>query len=261
MRNIVPLLMLLVLPGFLSAQTARSERQKNKREKVNEAIRLQEEGVITHRKSFVFGPKLTNDGYGISFELGRASSIEKALLFQIDIAERKHPKEMKVGSKYPYGTSLIYGKENYFYPVKAGVQQQILLGNKSNKNGVSVTGNVGGGLALGFLRPYFAQIDDGTGGIKYIKYNSPDSASFLDYGVLAGGPPFNKGWNELSVVPGVYGKAALRFDYGRFNEIVTAIEVGITGEYYSKKIPQMVFVKEKQFFFGAYCAILFGKRK
>ena len=43
---------------------------------------------------------------------------------------------------------FIYGKENFFYPVKLGVQQQILLGNKSNKNGVSVTANYGGGIVI-----------------------------------------------------------------------------------------------------------------
>jgi len=53
----------------------------------------------------------------------------------------------------------------------------------------------------------------------------------------------------------------MRFDYGRLNETVTAIEVGLTGEYYSSKIPQMLYNKEKQFFFNAYLAILLGRRK
>jgi hypothetical protein len=35
----------------------------------------------------------------------------------------------------------------------------------------------------------------------------------------------------------------------------------VTGEYYSKKIPQMVYNPQKQFFVGGYVAIIFGKRK
>jgi hypothetical protein len=261
LRYILTVLIVILIPYFSFAQESRQERREKKKERINEMMRQQEEGVITLPKSTVFGIKLTSDGYGMFFELGRASSVKKAMLYQIEITERKSPKETKVGSAIPYGTSLIYGKENFFYPVKIGAQQQLLLGNKSNKNGVSVTANYGGGLIAGLLRPYYAQVSDGMGGLKYIKYQGDDKSEFLDYSVLVAGPPLSKGWSEISVTPGAYTKAGLRFDYGRFNEIVGAVEVGLTAEIYSKKIPQMVLVKEKQFFFGGYVAILFGKRK
>jgi hypothetical protein len=70
-----------------------------------------------------------------------------------------------------------------------------------------------------------------------------------------------KGWNELTITPGLYAKTAVRFDYGSFNELVSAIEVGLNVDFYAKKIPQMVYNKEKQLFFGGYVAIIFGKRK
>ncbi len=258
MRYIVPLLLLCTAPFFTNAQNSRRERQEKKREHINQMIRQEEEGVITYRKSFLFGAKLTNDGYGGFLEIGRASSVKKALLYQLEITERKNHKEEKLGSKYPYSTPLIYGKINFFYPVKLGVQQQFLLGNKSNKNGVAVSGNVGGGFVAGLLRPYYVQVERNND-IEYIKYNSPDSIDFMSNPI--GGPSFGKGWSDLTVTPGVYGKAALRFDYGRFNEMITGIEVGVTAEYYTKKIPQMVYNKQKQFFFGAYFSLLFGKRK
>ena len=72
---------------------------------------------------------------------------------------------------------------------------------------------------------------------------------------------FGKGWGEMKLTPGAYAKAALRFDYGRFNEVVSALEVGVTVEYYTKKIPQLLFSTQKQLFINAYVAILFGKRK
>lgn len=260
-RPVLTVLLVIMIPYLANAQDSRKERRDKKKEKINEMMRLQEEGVNNYPKSTIFGIKLTNDGYGMFLEIGRANSVKRATLYQIEITERKNHKETKVGSAIPYGTSLIYGKENFFYPLKIGVQQQMLLGNKSNKNGVSVTGNFGGGLVAGLLRPYYAQVADGMGGLKYIKYEGDDKSEFLDYSSLVAGPPLSKGWNEITVTPGAYTKAGLRFDYGRFNEVVAAVEVGLTAEIYSKKIPQLVFVKEKQFFFGAYCAILFGKRK
>jgi hypothetical protein len=259
MRKILFVFMILSFALNSFSQDSRKQRQQQKREHVNDMIKQQEEGVITYRKSFLFGAKLISDGYGIFFELGRASSVKKALLYQLEISERKHIKEEKLNSYYSNSVPFIFGKENFFYPVKLGVQQQQLLGNKSNKNGVAITANYGGGVAIGLLRPYYVQIQDGNQ-ITYVKYNSPDSAAFLG-GRIIGGPTTGKGWNELTVVPGLYAKAAVRFDYGSYNEVISAIEVGITADFYSKKIPQIVYNPEKQFFFSGYVAILFGKRK
>jgi len=243
--------------GF--SQNRKEQRQQEKRERIEEMMQQEEEGVIIYNSSFVFGAKLVTDGYGVFFELGKSKSVNKATLFQLEISERKHIKEEKMGSIYSNSAPLIYGKENFFYPVKLGIQKQILLGNKANKNGVSVTGNYGGGLSVGLLRPYYVQIPDGNQ-VGYIKYNGPDSLDFL-YGQVLGGPSLSKGWNEITVSPGAYAKLGLRFDYGIYNEVVSAIEVGFTAEYYAKKIPQMVYNEQKQFFYGAYFAILFGKRK
>lgn len=259
MRKILFIVMMVSVSCSSLAQDSRKERQQQKRDHVSELVKQEEEGVITYKKSFVFGAKLISDGYGVFFEVGRASSVKKSMLYQLEISERKHIKEEKQNSLYSNSVPYIYGKENFFYPVKLGVQQQILLGNKSNKNGVAITANYGGGVEAGLLRPYYVQVQQGNG-INYVKFNSPDSSEFLT-GTIYGGPDFGKGWNELTVTPGLYAKAALRFDYGSYNEVVSAIEVGISGDFYAKKIPQVVYNREKQFFFGGYVAILFGKRK
>ena len=231
-----------------------------RKDRIDAMAKLEEEGVITLRKHTVFGGKLTSDGYGGFIEIGRARSVKKAILFQLEITEKKHSKEDKM-SKPDFGGSrpYIFGKINFFYPVKLGVQMQYLLGNKGNKNGVSVTGNLGGGVSLGLLRPYL--FDDVKNGERvWIGYDSPDSLLYLD-GPEYGGPGFGTGWNKLKVTPGAYVKPAVRFDYGRYNEMVSAIEVGLIGEFYSKKIPQMIYQKQRQFFFSAYVAVVFGRRK
>jgi hypothetical protein len=240
-------------------QTKKEHRKAEKRKKVNTLAKQEEEGVIAYRKHFVFGAKLLNDGYGIFFEKGKASTVKKALLFQLELSEQKNQKEVKFLNNNIPVAPFIYGKENFFYPVKLGLQQQRLLGNKSNKNGVSITANYGGGLLLGLLRPYYVQLDDGS----YVKYDSPDSLSFLGLGTreIVGGDNVSKGWSEMKVTPGFYIKTSLRFDYGSYNELVSAIEAGISGEFYTKGIPLMAHNPEKQFFFKGYVAILFGKRK
>ena len=252
----------------LFAQQTKKDKKEERRKRINSMIKEEEEGVIANSKHTIFGLKLSTDGYGAFLEIGRAQSIKKALLFQLDISERKHPKENKVSDPQYPGPSIIFGKINFVYPIKIGLQQQILLGNKSNKNGVSVTANYGGGISISLLRPYFVEIYDTTkspADRKFIKYNSADSGTFVNnntlYYLQATGPGFTKGWNNLSVTPGLYAKGALRFDYGRYNEVVSALEVGITGEFYAKKIPQIVYTDPKQYFISAYVTIMFGKRK
>lgn len=244
-------------------KSTKKSRKEEKRERINAMIRAEEEGVIAYKKHFIFGIKLISDGYGIFFEKGYSKSIKKATLYQIEIGERKHQKEEKQNSSLKPGSPLIYGKLNFFYPVKLGVQQQFLLGNKSNKNGVSISANVGGGLSLGLLRAYEMEIDDvNASGRRYIYYDSPDSLLFANpIGLNPSGPGLFKGWSHIKFTPGLYLKPALRFDYGRYNDLVSAIEVGVTGEYYSKKIPQMLYNKQKQFFFTAYFVLAFGRRK
>jgi hypothetical protein len=200
---------------------SRKARKEEKRKKIDALIKQEEEGVIAYKKSFGGGLKLTSDGYGGFIEKGISKSVKKALLFQLEITERKHQKEEKsspigVGGGVPF----IYGKRNFFYPVKLGVQMQLLLGNKSSKNGVSITGNFGGGLTLGLLRPYFISMDTvGNGKRVDIKYDSKDSLYFLDADInpTSQGPTFGKGWKGLKVTPGIYVKSSVRFDYGRFN--------------------------------------------
>lgn len=268
MRKIFFIILSLAVTSGISAQQTKKDKKEEHRQKINALIRQEEEGVITYTKHTAFGFKLTNDGYGGFLEIGRAQSVKKSLLFQLDIAERKHGKEDKQTNPMYAGPSLVFGKINFFYPVKIGVQQQILLGNKSNKNGVAVTGNFGGGISLGLLRPYFLEVYDTTTSPiqrKSIRYESADSSTFSSSSMLyylqATGPGFGKGWGDLKITPGAYAKAAVRFDYGRYNEIVSAIEVGVTAEYYAKKIPQIVFVAPKNLFVNLYVSLVFGKRK
>ncbi|MEP7163711.1 MAG: hypothetical protein ABI741_03400 [Ferruginibacter sp.] len=250
---------IMILPAA-AQEDRKPSKKEQRRQRINAIARQEEEGVIKYKKHTAFGVKLTSDGYGGFFEIGRAQSVNKGLLFQLDIAERKHPRENKQ-SVYSNTAPEIFGKINFFYPIKLGVQKQFLFGNKGNKNGVSVTGNIGGGFIAGLLRPYMIQVEKNSQ-LVYVQYNSPDSTDyFLQPGAHVGGPNFGTGWKYLKVTPGIYVKPALRFDYGKYNEMVSAIEVGLAGEFYTKKIQQIIYVKQRQFFFSAYVSILFGRRR
>ncbi|MEJ7625790.1 MAG: hypothetical protein WKF35_02920 [Ferruginibacter sp.] len=257
------LLMLLAIVTFITGFAQEKEKKRNKKEERRQRIdaiaKQEEEGIIVYKKHFAFGGKLTSDGYGGFLEVGKAQSVKRGLLFQLDISERKHPREEKQQVQFSQTVPIIYTKVNFFYPVKLGIQQQLVLGNKGNKNGISVTGNIGGGLIVGLLRPYMIDlVNNGERG--YISYFD-DSTAFLNSDSYIKGPTFGKGWSDIKVTPGIYVKPAFRFDYGKYNEMINAIEVGLTAEFYSKEIKQMVFRDSRRYFFTAYVAIVFGRRK
>lgn len=241
-----------------------NEKKDARRQKISNLIRQAEEGVLVYRKQSIIGLQFRNNGYGLFYELGRMKTTRKTNIYRLDLTEIKHPKEEKQSSGGVAGifnNPYIYGKINSFYQLTLGFGQQYILGQKGNKNGVAVSAVYSGGLALGLLRPYYLEVKNPNGGDNLIiKYSQKDSALFLSQDIVGGGG-FGKGWSELKIKPGGFLKAALRFDYGRFNELVSGIEIGVSGEFYSSKIPIVIKQKENQFFFQGYIAILFGRRK
>ncbi len=262
--NIVILLFTVALATSAQNTSSRREmkndKQEARRQKINAMSKQSEEGVLIFSKQSIFGLQLRTSGYGAFYELGKMKTNRKTNIYRLDITEIKNSKEEKLptGGIF-FGNPFIYGKINNFYQATFGFGQQYILGQKGNKNGVAVSAIYNAGLALGLLRPYYIDVND-NGVSKSIKYTVEDSAMFLSANILGGGG-FGKGWSELKIKPGAFAKTAIRFDYGRFNEVVSGIEVGISAEFYSSKIPILLKQKDKQFFYQGYIAILFGRRK
>lgn len=273
MKKIFLILFLSVsIFSFAQDTTSQSEskatRKEEKRQRRNAIIKQEEEGVLAYNKQNSFGIQLRTNGYGIFYELGKAKSPRSTNLYLIEITEIKHPKEERsTNTDGFFSNSFVYGKVNNFYQAKLGFGKQYIFGQKGNKNGIAVMGIYQGGLSLGLLRPYYLNVyDDGTE--RDIKYDSPDSALFLSGANIIGSSGLNKGWSEMKMKPGAFVKTSLRFDFGRFNEQVQAIEIGLSVDAYAQKIEIMTprdtegleAVKPKQFFFQGHIAFVFGNR-
>ncbi|MBP6687827.1 MAG: hypothetical protein KA160_08210, partial [Lacibacter sp.] len=246
-----------------SRRTERDAKKEARRQKIDNLIRQQEEGALVYNKQNVFGLRLNTDGWGIVYEKGYLKDVKISNLFAIEINEKKHPKEQKINNVLnnngflQIGNPYIYGKRNSFYQLKLSYAQQRMIGGKTNKNGVAIHAIYGGGFSAGFERPYYVRImDNSPEGSRDIKYTPADSIAFLEPGNIIMGTGLRYGWKEIKLVPGVHAKAALRFDYGRFNEVITAIEIGMNLEAYSREVQIMLLNSGKQVFFNGYIAIL-----
>ncbi|HNP22773.1 MAG TPA: hypothetical protein PKM63_15370 [Panacibacter sp.] len=278
MKKIIFLIVISTLTVTAFAQTtnntkpaaqSKEDKKKERNARLNQLMKQYEEGSLIYAKQSAFGFKINTDGWGMFYEHGKYKTIKKTSLWWLELGERKSPKEEKISSGQDIGGGFIlvgnpyvYGKENNFYYLKAGVGQQYLIGGKGNKNGVAVSAIYGGGLSLGYLKPYYLNVHDpNTNTDNDIRYSDTVADKFLDPTLINGASGFTKGFTEGKFVPGAYARLALRFDYGRYNELLSALEVGINAEYYSKEMPIMIQNEPKQFFYNAYIAIEFGKRK
>jgi hypothetical protein len=239
----------------------KQERKEERQQHINAMVKQEEEGALIYNKQTVFGIELRTDGYGFFYEKGRAKTRRMGRIYSIEISEIKDPKEEKTPSGFfTIGNPYVYGKINNFYQLKFGYGRQYVFGQKGNKNGVAVLGTYQAGLSLGLLRPYYIEVNDGSGN-RYIKYSVEDSAAFLDPSVIQGSAGLTKGWNEMQIKPGLLVKGAMRFDWGHYNELVSGVEIGMSVEAYSQKIPVILFAKERQVFFQGHVALIFGRRK
>ena len=268
MKKIVLSLLVIVTTIAVWAQdttvqrkTSTKQDKKNARkDRINNLLRQEEEGEIVFNKQSIFGVKLTTDGYGITYEVGKFKSPRRATLFQLELSEKKHKKEKKLAASVDNQfqiNSVVFGKTNNFYQLKLGIAQQHVIGGKGNKNGVAVSANYGGGLIAAFLKPYFVDVEDSARNRSRQRYPEIVDKNYFELGAAG----FTVGWNAVKIRPGAYVKAAMRFDYGRLNETVTAIEVGFGAEIYSTKMSQIIYSPEKQVFYNAYVSLLLGRRK
>ncbi len=239
---------------------------QQRKEHINQLMKEEEEGTLIYSKQSAFGIKLNTDGYGIFYEHGKYQSIAKTNLWWLELGEHKSPKEERQtvtdqSGFFVLGNPYIFGKINNCYGFKLDIGQQLLIGGKGNKNGVAVSLIYGGGISAGLLKPYYLTVTDSVGNLQDIKYSASTDSLFRDPNVITGSAGFGKGLNQMKFVPGVNARLALRFDYGRYNELLSAIETGVNAEYYTKNMDILLDNKGKKFFFNAYVSIVFGKRK
>jgi hypothetical protein len=243
------------------------EERLEKRKRINDMIRSEEEGIAAFEKHTLFSIKTHHNGYGVLFEKGVSKSAYASTIFQFEFSEKQHPKEEKQSSTdftntgfAIFGRPFVYGKQNIFYQVKGGIGRQILIGGKGNKNGVGVYAVFVGGFAAGLTRPYYMEFTD-PGGTTKIKFSEADRSLFLSADRIIGGTGLQLGWNEMKFVPGVYAKAGLRFDWARFNQVISAIEFGFGLDYFTGKVVQMVDNPGRSLFPMGYIGLSFGNRK
>jgi hypothetical protein len=202
---------------------------------------------------------LTSNGMGAGYRYGKRINARNQTIYDFDFMNVKHPKEIKTTSSnnsYYSSRSFVYGKKNNFFELKGTIGKQYEIYRKNDKGGISVRYFYAAGPSLGLLKPIFYEY-----AYNYLTYSVTKTEKFSasNGGTINGRSSFFKGFNELSVVPGLNAKAGFSFEYGREDAIIKAIEVGLGLDVFPRSIPIMANGSNNFFFLNLTAGYRFGK--
>jgi len=222
----------------------------------------QEEKPPLLKNEWVLGVNIHTSGWGVDFRRGKNITAYKKRVFEAEIFNIKHPKEIRsVNPYFDNAKSFFYGKMNSLTVIRLGVGKQKILFSKAERGGVEVRLNYTGGFSLGLAKPVYLNIlyktkFEGEYEIIVEKYN-PET-HYVDN--IYGRAPFTEGIDEIKPYPGVYGKIGIAFEYGTWSESIKCIETGISVDAYGKEIPIMAKTENNQVYINFYINLLYGRK-
>ena len=77
------------------------------------------------------------------------------------------------------------------------------------------------------------------------------------FNILSSGPYF-KGFNELSIQPGIFGKFALNFEYAAERASIRSFEVGVVIDGYYKNVDLLAFADNYPVYVSFYLSLQYG---
>lgn len=269
MKFLVTLLLICAVYGDVKAQDSTANRKSVSTHPfiLNKAKSSSTHG-INYEHSFSMGGKICTSGWSIFGDYTKDQDIGNKRVLYFELEFLRSPKETKRVNEFTIGYSspkpFIYGKQNTFFNLKGGVGQKILIGEKAEKSGFEVNFNYAAGLAIGFIKPYYLDVynidNENNEYIESVRYNNENASLFLDATSIYGASGFSKGFNEISVVPGLFAKTGLNFDWASNDDFVKAVEAGMGGELYTRNIPIMILANNHPYFFYLYLSLQLGKK-
>ena len=265
MRSLIySILLLFIVPTLLSAQETFQPRPLNN---------FGANKGLVFDKEFSFDIRLQTNGLALAVNIGKIRTYYKTNYYHFEIGELKHRKEYRNTfdlNRNREGSSFIFGKRNNLYVLRGGWGQKRYFSEKARKKGLAVGAAYEIGPVIGFIKSYKLKlsypndpstlIDDVT---RLESYSEENRSIFTAIDRIEGAGGLTKGWDELSLAPGIQGKLGLHLDWGAFDELVKAFEVGIMFDVFTKKIPLLIPLPDnenKPYFLNLYLTLQFGKR-
>ncbi|WP_234986306.1 MULTISPECIES: hypothetical protein [Pontibacter] len=210
-----------------------------------------------------YGINLNSNGGLLGGVFVRSSWFMKERLYRfggLEIVEIKHPKENRLYNPGS-GDHFIAGKQNHFFSVRPHYGLEHVLFRKAAESGVQVNALGAIGPSLGLLIPYYIRYDYAGGLGSDIRTEAYDPNKHLSFENTLGNANVLTGLGETNINLGVHAKAGLSFEYGRYRESITGVEVGFMVEKFFKDMVMIPQTENYSLFTSVYLNIYYGRRK
>ncbi|MBF9222535.1 hypothetical protein [Hymenobacter ruricola] len=229
----------------------------------------------SYSKEFVYGVNFNTQGGllgGVSVRSTRVLDDRLLRFWSIEGVMLKNAKEQTINTIV--GGSYVDRKTNYAFVLRPSIGMQRILFRKAADAGVQVNGLLSLGPSIGLLMPYYISYDYTAARTQVINVATDDIVNeqydplkHVDPGVILDHGPLFSGIGQTKVVPGFHVRGGLSFEYGRYRDAVTGLEVGVLVEGFTKR---MVILSpgnlaetdglNRQFFPSVYLTLYFGHR-
>lgn len=228
------------------------------------SVNSDDDVTILYRHEASGGLTVHSNGWGVTFKSGKHLTGFRKRILDFEIISMSHPKEYRTPSAYDGAKSFIYGKLNNVFIIRGGWGYQNVLFGKAERSGVEVRLNYYGGFDLGLAKPVYLDIieddpnnpSDSFQVLVSKRYDPKDPSQSIDQ--IYGGSSFFKGFGQMSLYPGVYGKMAISFEYAGWQQKIAALETGVMVDFFPKAIPIMAYNPYQNVYFNFYISILWG---
>lgn len=218
-------------------------------------------GDYDYDREVIFGiNKNTNGGLigGFVLKMGYRIDETKFQFFGLDLVNVKNPKEVRVRYNTALGSSYIFGKSNYLYSIRPYYGREVIVFKKAPQQGVQVSLLGAIGPTLGIIAPYY--IEYKVNRLQTVREQYDPEVHQSKFDILGPGRVF-EGLGQSEVAFGGNAKAAVLFEFGVFKSNVTGLELGYQLEGFTREIPLMPTVENRQVFQSVYFTFFYGFRK
>ncbi|HMQ07935.1 MAG TPA: hypothetical protein PKC30_11580 [Saprospiraceae bacterium] len=231
---------------------------------------------VVYQSEWLIDARLHTNGFAIAYNSGKIITFDKTNYVQIEVGVMGDPRERRQNRNLTFNrlgrsSSFVFGKENQMFVIRAGWGTRKYLSEKAKRQGVAIGYTYQAGPAVAILKPYYLNLiyraeENGRQmtEIRNERLSDENRDKFLNYNDIFGGGGFSRGWGELSLTPGIQGKAAMVFSLGAFDEYAKALETGIMFDVFPRSLSIMAEtenVSNKPYFINFYVNVQLGRRK
>jgi len=226
---------------------------------------------VFYRNEWSIALMINSNGYGANYRMGHHIDAANKRLYEIDFAYLKDPKEQRTYTHFTNSNArYTEGKKNLAFNFRVGFGKQHEKFRKHDAGGIAIRYFYNFGPSLVLLKPiYYRVARSAQNELEILPPAKYDPWWLSNNTYVMGRSSFFKGFTEIQPVPGAFAKYGYNFDFGVQDRVIHALEVGLIGEIFLRKIEIMDYTnispvqnkiaQNRQLFLTLYLSYRFGR--